>query len=149
MVVKGLNHDLDASFLVLKPSACQHMRSAQGPRNALLARMWHLQLKRPSTRCRATALGVPTLYSWQCPHLTCLLCYTRFETMPGNKVGSLRVPTLNGFIVFYTLWEDAGRQSWVPGSAHIQLFYTIRGLMECKCMCLSAIIIGLYGRERS
>ena len=52
-------------------------------------------------------------------------------------------------IVFYMLWEDGGQQSWVPGSAHIQLFYTIRGLMECKCMYLSAIIIGLYGRERS
>ena len=38
MVVKGLNHDLDASFLVLKPSACQNIQSAQRPRNALLTR---------------------------------------------------------------------------------------------------------------
>ena len=69
--------------------------------------------------------------------------------MPNNKVESLGVPTLNVPIVFYTYWEDGGQQNWVPGSAHIQLLYTIRGLMECKCMYLSAIIIGLYGRERS
>ena len=35
--MEGLNHDLDASFLVLKPSACQNIRSAQRLRNALLA----------------------------------------------------------------------------------------------------------------
>ena len=69
--------------------------------------------------------------------------------MPGNKVDPLGVPILNVSIVFYTLREDAERQSWVPGSAHIQLFYTIRGLMECKCMYMSAIIIGLYGYEGS
>ena len=103
MVVKGLNHDLDASFLVLKPSACQNIRSAQRPRNALLARKLHLQLKGPSTRCKATALGVPTIYTWQCPHLTFLLCLTRFERMSGNKVDPLGVPILNVSIVFYTL----------------------------------------------
>ena len=97
MVVKGLNHALDASFLVLKPSACQNIRSAQRPRNALLA------LKSLSTRCKATALGVPTFYSCQCPHSTLLLCFIRFERMPGNKVDSLGLPTLNGSVVFYTL----------------------------------------------
>ena len=103
MIVKGLNHDLDASFLVLKRSACQNIRSAQRPRDALLARKRHLQLKGLSTRCKATALGVSTFYSWQCPRSTFLLCFTRFERMLGNRVDSLGVPTLNGSIVFYTL----------------------------------------------
>jgi len=74
--------------------------------------------------CRVTKL-IP----WECPHSMFLLCFTRFERMPGNKVGSLGVPTFNvsmvfyGMpgnkvdslgvptfnvsIVFYTLWEDA------------------------------------------
>ena len=101
--LKGLNHELNASFFVLKPSACQNIRSAQRPRNALLARKLHLQFKGPSTRCKATPLGVPTFYTWQCPHLTFLLCFTRFERMPGNKVDPLGVPILNVSIVFCTL----------------------------------------------
>jgi hypothetical protein len=40
---------------------------------------------------------------WECPHSTFLLCFTRFERMPGNEVDSLGVPTLNVSIVFYTL----------------------------------------------
>ena len=63
----------------------------------------HLQLKGPFTRCKATALGVPTFYTWQCPHSTFLLCFTQFERMPGNKVDPLGVPILNVSIVFYTL----------------------------------------------
>ena len=111
MVVKGLNHDLDAYFLVLKPSACQNIRSAQCPRNALLARKWHLQLKGPSTRCKATALGVPTFYSWQCPHSTFLLSRAGYReptacfpcrAMEQKKFIGLRNGWLRQSTVFYT-----------------------------------------------
>ena len=48
--------------------------------------------------CRATKL-IP----WECPHSTVLLCFTRFERMPGDKVGFLGVPIFNVSIVFDTL----------------------------------------------
>ena len=48
--------------------------------------------------CRATKLG-----TWECPHSMLLLCFTRFERMPGNKVDSLGVPSFNVSIMFYTL----------------------------------------------
>ena len=52
--------------------------------------------------------------------------------MPGNEVDSLGVPTFNASIVFYMLWGDAGRQNWLPGSAHIQRFYyALHALRGC------------------
>jgi hypothetical protein len=48
--------------------------------------------------CRVTKL-IP----WDCPHSTFLLCFTRFERMPGNKVDSLGVLTFNVSILFYRL----------------------------------------------
>jgi hypothetical protein len=51
-----------------------------------------------SRGCRVTKV-IP----WECPPSTCLLCFTRFERMPGNKGDSLGVPTFNVSIMFYTL----------------------------------------------
>jgi hypothetical protein len=48
-------------------------------------------------------IRVTKLIPWECPCSTFLLCFTRFERVPGNKVGSLAVPTFNVCIVFYTL----------------------------------------------
>jgi hypothetical protein len=59
------------------------------------------------------------------PHSTLLLCFTRFETMPGNKIDSLGVPTFNASKVFDTLWENIGEQNWFPGRAHIQRCYCV------------------------
>ena len=81
-----------------------------------------------SKKCQVTKL-IP----WECQYWTCVLCFTRFERMPGNKVDSLGVPTFKVSLVFYTLWEDAGQQSWFPGGAHIQRFYCVlHALSGCR-----------------
>jgi hypothetical protein len=106
-----------------------------------------------SKKCQVTKL-IP----WECQYWTCVLCFTRFERMPGdkvesprvphsmfllcftgfgrmpgNKVDSLGVPAFNVSIAFYTLGEDAGSESWVPGSAHIQRFYCVlHALRWCR-----------------
>ena len=43
--------------------------------------------------------------------------------MPGNELDSLEVPTFNISIIdtFCTLWK----QTWLPGSAHIQRSYSV------------------------
>ena len=54
-------------------------------------------------RCQVTKL-IP----WECPHSPFLLCFTHFESMPGNRTDSLEVPTFIVSIVIHTLWVDAG-----------------------------------------
>jgi hypothetical protein len=125
MVVRCPNQVLWALFLVLKPSACQNIRSAQCPRNASLARKWHLQFTGPSIRCQDTALGVPTFYSWECPIRPFYCVLHALKQYQGNKVDSLGVPTFIDSIVFYSLCEDARQPSWVPGGAHIPRFYCV------------------------
>ena len=82
MVVKGLNHDLDASFLVLKPSACQNIRSAQ------------------------CIIGPKVTFAAQWPVHT-----MQGHSIRSAHILFLAVPTFNVSIAFYTLWEDAGQQS--------------------------------------
>ena len=57
------------------------------------------------------------LILWECTHLPFLLCFTHFEKMVGNKLDSLGVPRFNVSLMFCTLWEDAGQQSWFLGVA--------------------------------
>ena len=104
-----------------------------------------------SKKCQVTKL-IPE----KCQYWTCVLCFTRFERMPGdkvesshiqcfcgvlhafkryqgNKVDSLGVPMFNVSIVFYTLWENDGQQSWFPGRDHIQRYWcALHALTGCR-----------------
>jgi hypothetical protein len=98
------------------------------------------------------------LIPWQCPHSMLLLCFTRFERMPGSKLDSLGVHIQRSYCVLHTLrgcqvtnlipWEcphitfllcftrferDAGYQTCCHGSAHIRRIYRVlRALTGCQ-----------------
>ena len=100
--------------------------------------------------CQATKLT-----PCKCPHSMFLLCFTHFERMlgdtieslrvppsmfilcsrfqsiPGNRIHSLGMPTFNVSIAFHMLWEGAVAENWFPGSGHIQCFY---------CSCFERIL---------
>jgi hypothetical protein len=54
-----------------------------------------------------------------------LLCFTRFERMPGNKVGSLGVPTFNVSMVFYGMPGNKVDSLGVPTFNVSIVFYTL------------------------
>ena len=59
-----------------------------------------------------------------------IVFYVTLQQYQGKKVDSLGVPTLKGYIVLYTIRADDGRQSWVPGNAHMQRFYYVLHALE-------------------
>jgi len=77
-------------------------------------------------RCRVT-----NLIPWECPHSMLLLCFARFERIPGNKLDSLGVPTFDVPIAFYTLWERCRVTKLIPWecphSTPVLCFTPLRG----------------------
>ena len=47
--------------------------------------------------------GKPNLIGWELPHLTFLLCFTRFAKKLVNRVDPLELPIFTNSIVFYML----------------------------------------------
>ena len=71
-----------------------------------------------------------TIESLRVPPSMFILCL-RFESIPGNKIHSLGMPSFNVSIAFHMLWEGAVAENWFPGSGHIQCFY---------CSCFERIL---------
>ena len=71
-----------------------------------------------------------TIESLRVPPSMFILCL-RFESIPGNKIHSLGMPSFNVSIAFHMLWEGAVAENWFPGSGHIQCFY---------CSCFQRIL---------
>ena len=70
------------------------------------------------------------LIPWECPHSTGLLCFTRFETMLGNKAGFLGVSRCNVSIVF-TYFETIIRVNKVDSLGGHQLQLTAIRSAQC------------------
>ena len=71
-----------------------------------------------------------TIESLRVPPSMFILCL-RFESIPGNKIHLLGMPSFNVSIAFHMLWEGAVAENWFPGSGHIQCFY---------CSCFERIL---------
>jgi hypothetical protein len=66
------------------------------------------------------------LIPWGCPPSTFVLCFTRFETMPGQQScfpGSARLQRL--YCVLTRFETMPGQQSCFPGSARLQRLYCV------------------------